>query len=143
MDYSRLAKVLSSNGCSLTRAREQVFGALVDKEGLTMNELIDELSGKVDRVSVYRNVTLFEKLGILQRISNGFKYKVELSDNFSSHHHHLSCSQCGRVINIKADQLEGAIKQLGKDHGFVISGHQVEIRGSCAQCVHEQDKEVG
>ncbi|MCL4357329.1 transcriptional repressor [Patescibacteria group bacterium] len=142
MDYSRLAKVLSSNGFSLTQARKRVFGALVDQEGISMNELICELSGTVDRVSVYRNVTLFEKLGILQRISNGFKYKVELSDSFSSHHHHLSCSQCGQIINIKADQLEGAIKQLGKDHGFVISGHQVEIHGSCAQCALK-GKEVG
>jgi Fur family ferric uptake transcriptional regulator len=130
-----LAETLRSNAYSLTKARKVVFLALLDKEPQTMADLANSVSTEVDRASVYRIVALFEKLGIVERLQIGWKYKIELSDTFAAHHHHITCVQCGRVQNFEESTiLEFELKQLAADAGFIETGHQVELRGICSSC---------
>lgn len=131
---SRLAQVLTANGFSATKQRQAVFEVLLASPPIAMRQLISKLNGRVDRVSVYRTVALFEKLGILQRLNSGFKYKLELSDSFNAHHHHLTCIECGKVVDVSAVGLEGIIGSIVRDNGFSLSNHQVEIQGKCADC---------
>ncbi len=93
-----------------------------------------ERAGRVDRASVYRAVELFERLGIVQRINTGWKYKLELSDKFAEHHHHLSCVNCGKTIDMNEVELEAAIDKLTAAHYFKPTAHQIEIQGLCAAC---------
>lgn len=139
MSQSKLSDVLSSNGLSITTQRQAIFDALSASEPLTMHELVEKLAGRVDRVSVYRTVSLFEKLGILQRLTHGFKYKLELSDDFNRHHHHLTCINCGKVIDVKAEAIEGFIGAIAQEHDFTLSSHQIEIQGKCADCAKLSD----
>lgn len=130
-------KLLKQHGYSLTQPRRAVFAALLDQPPLPMNELIKR-AGKVDRASVYRSVELFEKLGITQRINIGWKYKVELSDAFVGHHHHLSCLRCGKTIPMSEHELEETITRLASAHQFRPQNHQIEIQGYCKDCDHHQ-----
>lgn len=98
-----------------------------------MHELVDR-ADSIDRASVYRAVELFEKLGIVQRLNTGWKYKIELTDKFSAHHHHLTCVQCGRTIALKESELEQFIDDIARGHGFVPEAHQIEIQGRCRDC---------
>ena len=91
-------------------------------------------AGQVDRASVYRAVDLFERLGIVQRLNTGWKYKLELSDKFAEHHHHLTCLRCGRTIAMNEGELEQLIGRLAEKHGFLPTAHQIEIQGLCAEC---------
>lgn len=134
MSQSKLTEVLSKNNLSMTVQRQAVFDALSFSEPLSMHELVAKLSGKVDRVSAYRTVAIFEKLGILQRLTQGFKYKLELSDNFNRHHHHLTCTNCGKVVDVKAEAIEGFIASISQENNFVLISHQIEIQGSCSNC---------
>jgi Fur family transcriptional regulator, ferric uptake regulator len=138
-DPSELFKVLlRKHSQSLTRTRLAVFSALQDKEPQTMREIVAACTGKVDRASVYRTITLFERLGIVQRLQIGWKYKLELSDTFHHHHHHLTCRRCGRTIPLPEDrQLEARLHTLSRGQGFTMLGHQLEIQGICAECRSE------
>jgi Fur family transcriptional regulator, ferric uptake regulator len=130
-----LVSTLRTNGYSLTNARKTIFLALLDKEPQTMAEIANSVSKEVDRASVYRVITLFEKLGIVERLQLGWKYKIELSDTFAAHHHHITCVQCGRVqIFEESSTLGFELKQLASEAGFKETGHQVELRGVCADC---------
>jgi Fur family ferric uptake transcriptional regulator len=130
----QLKKHLGKSGYSLTVARKAVFTALQNQEPLTMNEIVKHC-GKIDRASVYRNVELFEHLGIAQRLPVGWKYKIELSAIFSYHHHHFVCSKCGLVIDMPTDEkLEERLAALVSDRGLKIQDHQIEIRGLCTNC---------
>jgi Fur family ferric uptake transcriptional regulator len=130
-----LTATLRSNGFSLTKARKVIFLALLDKEPQTMAELANSVSKEVDRASVYRVITLFEKLGIVDRLQLGWKYKIELSDTFAAHHHHITCVQCGRFQTFEeSSTLAFELKQLASEAGFKETGHQVELRGICAEC---------
>jgi Fur family ferric uptake transcriptional regulator len=129
-----IATLLRDNGLSVTKQRLFVFELLEDSEPLTIYELYDLAKGQLDRASLYRIITVFEKLGIVQRINIGWKYKIELSDKFSEHHHHLTCVNCGRIIPINEDELEAFVEGLSKSHDFKPTEHQVEVQGYCSNC---------
>jgi Fe2+ or Zn2+ uptake regulation protein len=129
-------KILRDNSYSITKARALIFQLLSGAgEPWPMHKLIEETKGSADRVSVYRTVELLEKLGIVQRIHIGWKYKLELSEVFLDHHHHMTCLSCGRVTPIK-DELgfEATIERLGRANGFSLKSHQLEMQGYCDTC---------
>src|SRR5688572_29390322 len=129
----RLKYILKSAGFSVTKARLGVFNALLGHEPLSMHDLV-ERAGNIDRASVYRAVELFEQLGVVQRLNIGWKYKLELTDKFAEHHHHLTCTHCGRTIAMNEDELEQLIARLASAHDFTPSSHQIEIQVVCADC---------
>lgn len=118
---------------SVTAARLKVFEALLNEEPLSMQQLATKTSG-IDRASVYRAVRLFERLGIVQRLNTGWKYKIELTDKFADHHHHFTCVACGKTVVIGEAEMEGLIDRLAAHHGFTPTAHQIEIQGYCEQC---------
>lgn len=128
--------MLKTAGYSLTGARTAVFEALVGQEPLSMHELVEKVP-QVDRASVYRAVELFEQLHIVQRLNTGWKYKLELTDKFSAHHHHMTCTNCGSTVALKEVELERFIDVLAKTHGFRPTAHQIEIQGVCAKCLSQ------
>ncbi len=133
--HTVLKERLQTEGYSLTKPRRAVFDALRGREAQSMRELINRLAGTIDRASVYRTVTLFEQLGIVQRLQIGWKYKIELSHTFSDHHHHLICLQCGKVFTFEESlELEEEIERTARRHHFTVSEHQLEIRGLCETC---------
>jgi Fur family ferric uptake transcriptional regulator len=131
---AQLSQHLKQQGFSLTEARTVVFDALRNKEPQTMQQLVSACP-LIDRASVYRAVALFEKLGISHRLQIGWKYKLELTDVFSPHHHHMTCLKCGKVIPFDEDQrLENSLVELASSKKFKMQGHQLEIQGFCAAC---------
>lgn len=132
---SALQSTLKKNGYSVTSARRLVFNTLQNHEPQTMRTLVLACKTEVDRASVYRTIALFEELGIIHRLQIGWKYKLELSDNFSSHHHHFSCLQCGSITTIAEDSiLEARITQFAEKYQFLPKDHQLEISGLCQKC---------
>jgi Fe2+ or Zn2+ uptake regulation protein len=130
-----LQKVLHDNGYSMTTARQIVCEALWRKEPLSVTELTQSLGGQIDRASMYRTILLFEKLGLINRVYIGWKYKIELSDVFSNHHHHISCLTCGKIKAIHEEEdIEQLIQSLADNYGISAVRHQLEIQGHCEQC---------
>lgn len=128
-------QTLKKNLYSVTKARTLIFEALEDEEPLSVAELQTKLGDMVDRASLYRTITLFERLGIVQRLQIGWKYKIELSDSFSFHHHHITCKGCGLTLPVREDlTLEASIRTLAMEYGFTEVTHQLEIHGLCPRC---------
>ena len=127
------AQLLKQQGQSVTQARLRVFEQLLGQEPQSMHELVARCQG-IDRASVYRAVELFERLGIVQRLHTGWKYKLELTDKFAAHHHHLTCQNCGLSLAINEQELEGFIDKLATARAFQPTAHQIEIQGLCNAC---------
>lgn len=131
----KLAETLKSNGYSLTQPRRALFSALQSGRPRTMRELTLDLASVMDRASIYRTVELFEKLGIATRVQTGWKYKIELSDLFSPHHHHITCSVCGRIVSFdEPEGLDELLTSIAVKQGFTNEEHSLEITGRCPQC---------
>lgn len=134
-EITKLKSILAKNGYSLTQAREQTFKLLLSPEPQSMAELLAKAKGSIDRVSVYRNVDVFEKIGIVHRIYIGWKYKLELSDQFVGHHHHFSCLNCGKMIDIEdGAAIENFVSTMSEKFAFTPRRHQFEIDGYCKDC---------
>lgn len=138
METTRFKNLLKQNGHFVTKPRLRLFAILQKRPALTMQQLIVLLK-KHDQVTVYRNIDLFEKLGIINRIRLGWHTKIELSDVFIHHHHHFSCLKCGLVINLPENQIiEQQIAVLGASQKFKAVDHQLEIRGLCQNCTRKK-----
>jgi Fur family ferric uptake transcriptional regulator len=137
----QLQQHLKAHRASLTDGRKTVFHALLDREAMSMSELVTACHGQLDRATVYRTVELFEQIGIVQRLPIGWKYKIELTDKFNHHHHHLTCTNCGKVTALPEDELlETRLRELAKLHHFAAENHQIEIRGLCRTCTQAREK---
>lgn len=112
----------------------RLFALLQRFPALTLKELIRR-SPKHDRATIYRNIDLFEKLGIITKLWLGWQTKIELSGIFQHHHHHLSCVNCNKVwILLEDTTIENRIDKLAKNRNFKAMDHQLEIKGICKNC---------
>jgi Fe2+ or Zn2+ uptake regulation protein len=134
----RLTNTLKDSGYSITLPRRRVFDELSTSGPVTTATLSQKCSEALDRATVYRTVTLFEKLGIVNRIWHGFKSQLELSEIFTPHHHHAVCQSCGATIDIVNPELESAISRLSREHKFLTVGHSIELTGYCESCQLKQ-----
>ena len=131
----RFKKLLSEQDFSITKPRMDTFKALLaTDEPIAVTELSTRLS-KVDKVSIYRTIELFEKVGIVQRVWSGFKSKIELSEAFSPHHHHFTCINCSKTVGIRSDELERNLEDLESKNGFKLTHHSIELKGYCQSCL--------
>lgn len=51
------------------------------------------------------------------------------------HHHHLVCRRCGRTIEIEGTDVEAWAARMAAEHGFADPTHEVEVYGTCPDCV--------
>lgn len=131
---SALRGHLKKHGFFATKPRTQLFKTLMHHKSMSMKELIEILPDQ-DKSSIYRNVDLFEKLGIISRVRLGWKSKFELSDLFNEHHHHLTCLRCDKIIVIDEDLvIEQELLRLSFREKFKPVDHTLEIRGLCNDC---------
>ncbi len=132
---TRFKQMLAEDNRHITRSRVAVFELLNQNQPQAVRDLIKRSNGNVDRVSLYRNIALFEKLGVVHRVYIGWKYKLELTEYFIAHHHHLSCLGCSRVIDIVDEKNIGTtINQVAEKYKFKPVRHQFEIEGYCSAC---------
>lgn len=132
--YNKFNLTLKQAGYSTTVPRTVVFKTLANNQRLSIAELYKSCP-TVDRATIYRTVALFEQLGIVQRIQQGWKYQLELSATYSHHHHHLICNHCGLIQEVHEDTaLEARIVDLARQKKFTPHDHQIEIRGLCRTC---------
>lgn len=129
-----LAEILRTHGLRVTTARRTVFNILHAHDvPLDIAAILAE-KGEIDRASVYRTLELFVRLDIVSIIPIGWKKKYELSDPFRPHHHHLQCNTCGELVAIDTPELERLIETVAHAHGYQLSSHHIELRGTCYRC---------
>lgn len=126
---------LSEAGYRRGGSRTRVVEMLGEQNcAITPLELDGRLEG-VGRATVYRAIEQLEELGLLQRIDlGGDSTAFEKIDPRGHHHHHLVCSECGRVTPFENEDLEIAIHSISTRDGFEIRSHEITLRGICSDC---------
>lgn len=133
-----LTELLEMEGYRLTTARQIIAETIVDSGGhCSADELVDlvrERAPGVGRMTVYRTLDLFGKLGFVRPFYLGTgAAHYALMD--SGHHHHLICSSCGQIIEVD-DCILGQLaeKRIGDRFNFDVQGHLLEFYGICDRC---------
>ncbi len=130
----RFKEILSKSGNFATKQRTELFKYLQANPEITIKKLIKNLPSQ-DQATIYRSIKLFEGLGIVNRLQLGWNSKLELSNQFHDHHHHMTCIKCGKVTAWEEDPtIELRIQTVAMKLGFSPRDHQLEIRGLCHTC---------
>ena len=94
----------------------------------------------VSRNSGQEQVWMIENGALVRRIvTNDDHASFELSEDLSSHHHHLICTTCGAIEDFVVpedveEQLSRALAGAAKRHKFAVSGHTLDLFGTCRDC---------
>jgi Fur family peroxide stress response transcriptional regulator len=101
----------------------------------TADEIYETVRKQIPRISkgtVYRNLQVLSESGrvtVLDLCGHVARY-----DARRDAHDHFRCRGCGRVIDLDEPVDPGLEDRISKRTGFVVSGHQTEFRGWCAEC---------
>ncbi len=134
-----LKGILAGHGYKLTSQRKLILQVLLDNKGehLSAEEVynnVKEENPDVGLATVYRTLELFCQLGIAKQITfndNCRRYELE---NDESHHHHLICNNCGKVIEFNDEILEEFERNLQKSYDFKVTEHRIKFYGLCKDC---------
>lgn len=139
-----LRERLQAHDLRVTPNRLSVFRTLLQSaKPLSVPDLFGEL--RPDGLSVptlYRIVEVFSAIGVTHPVlvdhqSVGY----ELREPFRTHHDHLVCGACGKVVDLYNCDLTDVLAQLGRDNNCRVSFHQIELHGLCADCLRTREKE--
>lgn len=94
---------------------------------------LSEAGEDVGLATVYRVLTQFEGAGLVTRHRfEGGQSVFEL--NQGSHHDHLVCVRCGKVVEFVEATIEVRQDEIARRHGFAIEDHSLVIYGVCPEC---------
>lgn len=88
----------------------------------------------VGRATTFRLVEIMVELGLLDRIAfadGSMRYHAVAP---GAHHHHLTCEQCHKVVEVDMCLPEQQLADVAQQAGFALSGHRIELFGRCAAC---------
>lgn len=139
---NKIAGILREHGYKMTPQRHAVLKVLASShDHLTPEAIYDRVvveNPEIGRVTVYRTLDLLNRLKLVCRVhaNGGRSYMMRRP---VEHHHHLICSNCGRVFDFVGCGLENLEKRLARESKFDIAGHFLEFYGLCSDCRAGED----
>ncbi len=130
-------ELLRQHNVQVTAQRLAVFGAVISQPHITADAAADIARAKIGAISRqagYDALSVLVEKGLLRRIQpigSPALYEARVGDN----HHHLTCRQCSRVVDV--DCAVGSVPCLTAqdDMGFVIDEAEVTYWGTCPECL--------
>lgn len=117
-------------------ARVAVIGVL-DEENccVSASDVHESLGDRVGLASVYRVLESLQIVGLVRRVDVGDGIaRYEPLRESGEHHHHLVCTECGKVEAFDDPALERAIRRVEAKSGYAVDQHDVVLQGACGTC---------
>lgn len=135
MMLAEALELLKNKGYKYTGKREEMI-RIFDREKryLSAKEMLEYMQEEYPDLSfdtIYRNMTLFEDLEILECTELGGERKFRIRCSTEEHHHHLICLNCGKTKHIDTCPMDVVQRNTGD---FQIVDHKFEIYGYCSTC---------
>ena len=133
MEYAMIDDLLQEQGLKRTKLRIALLNYLFNaKHAQSYPDIKRALGEKVDKSTLYRNLTAFEEVGIIHRIEHSgvAKYAFGKAHEHGLNHAHFVCEECETVYCME----ELTPLQFNVPKGFKTNRVQTIIRGICADC---------
>ena len=134
-----LKKIVKQKGLKYTEQREIVLSVLLDaQDHLTAEEVYNEIKkehtdSNIGIATVYRALSFLEEVDLITSIAFGTDGK-KYESNAKSHHDHLICTNCGKIIEFIDDEIEKRQDKIAKKNKFKITSHSMQLYGVCETC---------
>ncbi len=131
MESSEIKKA----GLKVTLPRMRLLDILAKNEGvhLSAEEIYKKFLDSDEEIglaTVYRVLTQFEAAGLVKRHHFESGQAVFELDS-GTHHDHLVCVKCGKVIEFCDDVIEKRQQDIAKREGFKLTDHSMVLYGEC------------
>lgn len=113
-----------------SKKRDLILSLFKDRSLLTANQVSDKLP-EIDRVTVYRNLTMLTTLGILREVTIRKGISSYELNTVGDTHQHLICESCEKVIPVDVD-MNKFKDILPKDISF--KDVEINLKGRCKDC---------
>ena len=103
---------------------------------LSLRELHEHVCAQLPGTAystIYRLVARLEREGRVNRVDwreRGSRF--EWAER--PHHHHITCDDCGRVVDLDDRALGFDEQRIRSRTGFRVTHHSIELEGTCADC---------
>jgi Fur family ferric uptake transcriptional regulator len=100
-------------------------------------EIHAELRRKGEQVglaTVYRHLQALSEDGSVDAIRDASGETLYRQCATTMHHHHLTCRNCGRSVEVEGRAVEQWAARVAREAGFTDVGHTVELFGLCPEC---------
>jgi len=137
-EIEKFREYLRTRGLKLTKEREVIAGELLSSRGhFDIDEFYINMKKKglkVSKASVYRTLPLLLESGLIKQVEKTDKHAHYELVYGSSHHDHMLCMSCGKVIEFYSKPLEKLQERLCLERDFQSISHTLEIMGYCKEC---------
>lgn len=131
---------LRLQGYRLTDARRAVVETVAQSpRALTpadVYELARDEYPALGLVTVYRTLEKLEELHLVQRVHQEQGCNAYLA-HAEGHQHLLICQKCKKAVYFQGDDLDTFFTSVGKEHGFTVQEHWLQLFGICEECRNE------
>ncbi|MAD42067.1 MAG: transcriptional repressor [Arcobacter sp.] len=134
-----LKKIVKQKGLKYTEQREIVLSILIHaKDHLSAEEVYNEVKlehpeSNIGIATVYRALSFLEEVDLITSITFGNDGK-KYESNTKSHHDHLICTECGKIVEFLDDEIEKRQERIAKKNKFKITNHSMQLYGICEDC---------
>lgn len=135
----RYKDYLARNGLKSTIQRDLIVEEFIRSKGHKSAEelysILRATHSSIGLATVYRTLRILTLAGLAKerRFNDGF-IRYELAGPEKSHHDHLVCVSCGKVVEFENDHIEDMQNKVAASHGFRTLDHKLEIYGYCEAC---------
>lgn len=134
---TKLAEYLDSRRLRKTPERFAILEAVFshnDHFGIeTLYEEMDARQYHVSRSTIYNTMELFTECGLVRKHQFGTNQALYEKVVSAGNHHHLICTECGKVKEVKDADLMADIS--GRRYGtFAVSYISLYVYGVCSTC---------
>ena len=133
-----LEDYITQNKLKITRQRRAVLQTFLDCENhVSAEELYNMVSSSESRIglaTVYRTLALLTQSGLASELDFGDGQKRYEHRYMHSHHDHMICTECGRIIEFNHPLIEKFQEEVAADNKFTITSHKLDLFGICNEC---------
>ena len=119
----------------LTKQRAAVLRALGDGTHLSAETILERVRAEMPGVSlgtIYRTLDILREIGLVQIFTFGgiaARYEATLEK-----HHHLLCSSCRSLVNVRAESLADIAHSVADAEGYTDIDFSLTVVGRCPSC---------
>jgi Fur family transcriptional regulator, ferric uptake regulator len=142
-DQSEMAlkQIIRAMNLKVTTQRIAILQSLQQgHRHVTAQELFEVVSSKFPEIgfaTVYRFLrSLSESRFVTEVRMGGLPARYEMTSQ--AHHDHLSCTQCGCIVEFENKTIESLQEKIAQRFGFTLTHHVLELYGVCASCKEQE-----
>ncbi len=133
---------LRDAGLKQTPQRQGILRVLQGTDRpLTVEEIWERMEGRRPGLpTIYRNLERFVQEGWAESLLGADQTMRFVRCESPSHHHHLQCETCGRMVEVEECGLDEALARMAERSGFRVTRHQLTLFGLCPICAAKKGR---